>query len=108
MACLLSVFTSSASFGQVVAGPPKPTVYNNPQLPNDPRVGLKGGIFDAGIAEFGMHLVLNVPKPNGFSPGTLPTDAPAAPTPPPAAPGTPARPPRAGSYGSTNSDLAFS
>jgi hypothetical protein len=93
---------------QIVAGPATPTVYHNPQLPNDPRVGLKGGIFDAGIAESGMHLVLNIPKPNGFSPGTLPTDAAPPPTPPPPVPGAPARPPRAGAYGSTNSDLAFS
>jgi len=107
-ALTLSALGSSAAFAQIVAGPAKPTVYNNPQLPNDPRVGLKGGIFDAGIAESGMHLVLNIPKPNGFSPGTLPTDAAPPPTPPPPVPGAPARPPRAGSYGSTNSDLAFS
>jgi hypothetical protein len=108
VACIVSLFASPMSFGQVVAGPAKPTVYNNPQLPNDPRVGLKGGIFDAGIAESGMHLVLNIPKPNGFSEGTLPTNAPPPPAAPPPVPGAPARPPRAGAYGSTNSDLAFS
>ena len=75
------------------AGPAKPTVYNNPQLPNDPRVGLKGGITDAGVAAFGMELVVNLPKPAGFAAGTTPQDA--APRrrqpPPPAAPGAPPR-----------------
>src|SRR5271168_1855582 len=83
LACTLSAFASSAAFAQIVAGPPKPTVYNNPQIPNDPRVGLKGGVFDAGVAAFGMELVVNLPKPTGFAPGTLPTDSA---TPPPAPP----------------------
>jgi hypothetical protein len=107
-AAALSVAAPLASFGQIVAGPPKPTVYNNPQLPNDPRVGLKGGITDAAVAASGMKLVLNIPKPPGFAAGTTPQDAAPPPTPPPPVPGAPARPPRAGSYGSTNSDLAFS
>ena len=59
-ALALSVFGSA--FGQV-ALPAKPTVYNNPQPPNDPRVGLKGGVTDAAIAQSGMKLVLNIPKP---------------------------------------------
>ena len=90
VAVALTLFAagSSAAFAQIVAGPPKPTVYNNPQQPNDPRVGLKGGIFDAGVAESGMHLVLNIPKPNGFSQGTTPTDAAPPPTPPPTVPGS--------------------
>jgi hypothetical protein len=111
LACALSALAASACLAQVVAGPAKPTVYNNPQIPNDPRVGLKGGITDAGVAALGMELVINLPKPPGFAAGTTPQDAappPPPPTPPPAAPGAPARPPRAGSYGSTNSDLAFS
>src|SRR5580704_12922299 len=87
LACTLSVFAVSASFAQVVAGPAKPTVYNNPQIPNDPRVGLKGGVTDAAVANFGMELVVNLPKPPGFAPGTTPQDAAAPrtpPTPPPA------------------------
>ncbi len=41
--------------------------------PPDPRVGLKPGIFDAGQAAFGMKLVANRPRPEGFDPsGTLP------------------------------------
>jgi hypothetical protein len=90
-----------------VAMPAKPTVYNNPQLPNDPRVGLKGGITDAGVAESGMHLVLNIPKPPGFAAGTTPQEKAPPPTPPPAVPGGPPPRPRALQLGSTNSDLAF-
>src|SRR3984957_1617550 len=108
LACTLSVFASLPSFAQIPAGPAKPTVYNNPQIPDDLRVGLKGGITDAGVAALGMELVANLPKPTGFAAGTTPQDAAPPPTPPPPAPGAPARPPRAGSYGSTNSDLAFS
>ena len=91
LACTLSVFACSASFAQVVAGPAKPTVYNNPQQPNDPRVGLKGGITDAGVAALGMELVVNLPKPTGFAAGTTPQDAAPPPTPPPPVPGAPAR-----------------
>ena len=94
-----------------VALPAKPTVYNNPQQPNDPRVGLKAGVTDAGVAASGMKLVLNLPKPVGFGVGTTPQEKAPAPEPPPtlapAAPGAPARPPRALQLGSTNSDLAF-
>src|SRR5580698_2204310 len=111
LACTLSLLACSAALAQVVAGPAKPTVYNNPQIPNDPRVGLKGGVNDAGVAAFGMELVVNLPKPPGFAPGTTPQDAAPPPTPPAPPAGTPAAPgrgARAGSYGSTNSDLAFS
>ncbi len=76
LACTLSVFACSASFAQIVAGPAKPTVYNNPQQPNDPRVGLKGGITDAGVAALGMELVVNLPKPTGFAAGTTPRTRP--------------------------------
>jgi hypothetical protein len=102
VAFTLSLAGGAASFGQV-AMPAKPTVYNNPQQPNDPRVGLKGGFMDAGSAASDMKLVANVPKPKGFAPGTTPQEA----VPPPAAvPGAPVRPVRA-QFGSTNSDLAF-
>ena len=32
----------------------------------DPRVGLKPGVRDAGVAARGMELVTNIPKPPGF------------------------------------------
>ncbi len=104
-AALTFAVGSVAAFAQV-ALPAKPTVYNNPQLPNDPRVGLKGGVTDAAIAESGMHLLLNIPKPPGFAVGTTPQEKAPPPTPPPTPAGAPARP-RALQLGSTNSDLAF-
>jgi hypothetical protein len=33
---------------------------------NDPRVGLKAGLKDAGVAASNMELVANLPKPPGF------------------------------------------
>ena len=109
MALTLATLGSAAGIAQV-ALPAKPSVYNNPQLPNDPRVGLKGGITDAGEAASGMKLILNLPKPVGFAYGTTPQEKnppPAPPTPPPAAPDGRPRPPRAMQLGATNSDLAF-
>ena len=32
----------------------------------DPRVGLKAGLRDAGVAARGLELIANVPKPEGF------------------------------------------
>lgn len=79
----------------------------------DPRVGLKAGLTDAGVATLHMELVANLPKPEGFfdpeAPAGSPIEperAPGAPPPPPPAPGTPPPPPPRGS-GFTNSDLAF-
>jgi hypothetical protein len=68
---------------------------------DDPRIGLKGGLYDAGEAAFGLERLASIPKPPGFAPGNAyPTVSPQlveGETPPPAA-----------MYGSTNSDLAFS
>jgi len=77
-----------------------PTVYSNPRIPDDPRVGLKPGLFNAGEAIFGLQKIASLPKPAGFAPD------PNAPPPPPPA-GAPARPPSIDT-GSVNSDLAFS
>jgi hypothetical protein len=33
---------------------------------NDPRVGLKGGLTDPGVAAKGLELLANLPKPEGF------------------------------------------
>src|SRR5580692_5557184 len=98
--------------------PPEPSVYYNPRTgPDDPRVGLKPGLYDAGEAIFGMTHIANIPKPHGFAPGdSAGAPAPAPPPPPPAA-GADAAAAAAGrgggrapaiDYGSTNSDLAFS
>ena len=47
--------------------------------PNDPRVGLKPGIHDAGVAARNMELVSSLPKPEGF----FDPKAPAGPPTPP-------------------------
>jgi hypothetical protein len=76
------------------------TVATNPRAGNDdPRVGLKAGLNDAGEAAFGLERVASLPKPPGFD---AITTTPAR----PAEGKRPAQPERV-SYGSTNSDLAF-
>jgi hypothetical protein len=84
----------------------------------DPRVGLKPGFRDAGIAARHIELVSTLPKPAGFFDPKLPAGDPTPPEPPPGAPATPPPPPppappagarAAGSnfLGFANSDLAF-
>ena len=95
------------------AGQNSPSVYTNPRTgTDDPRVGLKAGLYDAGEAAFGLQRLVSLPKPAGFAPD-LPSiaafDALPAPPPPPAGM-PPARVPQTGpraNYGGTNSDLAF-
>jgi hypothetical protein len=87
-----------------------PTVYSNPRSPaDDPRIGLKAGLYDAGEASFGLQRIATLPKPPGFAPDTT---TPPAPPPPPdpnaAAGGRGAGQGQGPNYGSTNSDLAFS
>ena len=103
-----------------------------PADPKDPRVGLKPGYRDAGVASFGMELVSTRPRPEGFldpknpsgvaMPGERSSNAtPQVPAPTPAVPnatapaGAPqpyapsaAAPPGAGALDFANSDLAFS
>jgi hypothetical protein len=83
-----------------------PNVYSNPRSgPDDPRIGLKPGLYDAGEAIFGLQKVASMQKPPGFAPD------PNAPEPPP-----PANTPAGGrggrgptlNIGTVNSDLAFS
>jgi hypothetical protein len=93
--------------------PPPSSVYVNPRSgPDDPRVGLKGGLYDAGEAASGLERVVSLPKPPGFAPDIASIAAvDAAPAPPPVDPNAPRarggpQGPRA-DYGGTNSDLAF-
>lgn len=89
------------------------TVYVNPRSgPDDPRVGLKGGLYDAATAAMGLKLLVTLPKPPGFAPDLASIKAfDAIPEPPAPPPGTPPQRPAPGSpradYGGTNSDLAF-
>ena len=85
------------------------TVYSNPRAStDDPRVGLKAGLYDAGEAIFGLEKLASLPKPPGFAPGNFIPNL--QPPPPPDEPLKPGEPPHApaGTYGSANSDLAFS
>lgn len=93
------------------AAPPRPpSVYSNPRADKtDPRVGLKGGLHDAGEAAFGLERIATLPKPAGFAPGdaVMPPQEP-PPEPAPGAGGDAASrrtPPI--QYGSANTDLAF-
>ena len=89
------------------AAPPK--VYSNPRAgADDPRIGLKPGLYDAGEAIFGLQKIASIAKPPGFAaaPSQLPP-----PEPPPeanaAGAGRGGRGPTIDT-GSVNSDLAFS
>ena len=89
-----------------------PAVYSNPRASaDDPRVGLKAGLYDAGEAAFGLERLYSLPKPPGFAPGNVVGANPAPGSGGEATPGNappgPARAPLS-QYGSTNSDLAFS
>src|ERR1700722_13861608 len=83
--------------------PPKSTVYVNPRSgPDDPRIGLKAGLYDAGEAASGLEKLVSLPKPSGFAPGDFiaPPAQPAPEPPPTPGPGRAAQPPSV-SYGST-------
>src|SRR5580704_1285692 len=61
-----------------------PSVYSNARAgSDDPRIGLKPGLYDAGEAIFGLEKIASLQKPAGFAPD------PNAPPPPPP-PATPA------------------
>ncbi|PYR26262.1 MAG: hypothetical protein DMF98_09530 [Acidobacteria bacterium] len=89
---------------------------------NDPRVGLKAGLRDAGQAARNMELVASLPKPEGFfdpkAPGGIPTPperpeseasrAGTEPEPPPNQQEDPARARLVAGLNFANSDLAFS
>jgi hypothetical protein len=112
--CALTIAVAvSVAFPALGAGQNNSSVYTNPRSgSDDPRVGLKAGLYDAGEASSGMERLISLPKPAGFAPDLASIAAfDAAPTPPPPPAGTPpARGPQTGpraNYGGTNSDLAF-
>ena len=85
-----------------------PSVYSNPRSgPDDPRIGLKPGLYDAGEAIFGLEKIASLQKPPGFAPDPNAPEPPAPPAPPAGAPaGGRGRGPTINT-GSVNSDLAF-
>jgi hypothetical protein len=83
-----------------------------PAAPNDPRIGLKPGLRDAGEAARNMERIASMPKPEGFfdpkTPGGTPTPPERDPNLPPPDPNEPPDPRFANMLGFANSDLAFS
>jgi hypothetical protein len=85
-----------------------------PADPKDPRIGLKAGAKDAGVAAMGLELVSTRPRAEGFydpkfpvgqaMPGERPAGSP-PPAPPTTPPPVPAGP---GALDFANSDIAFS
>ena len=85
-----------------------------PAAPNDPRIGLKAGLHDAGEAARNMERIASLPKPEGFfdpkapGGGVIPPEPPPdAPPEPPPNPNAPFNPALANALGFANSDLAF-
>src|ERR1700735_5881373 len=78
------------------------TVSSNARATDDPRVGLKAGLYDAGEAIFGLVKLASLPKPPGFAPGNFFPNL--QPPPEPDEPLKPGEPPRApvGQYGSAH------
>jgi hypothetical protein len=102
MRLVLALLPFAYCWGQA-GGNPAPV---NPRQTNDPRAGLKPGIFDAGEAIFGLEKLASLPKPSGFAPGS---GGATEPFPPPQDPNAKSNgAPRTVQYGSANSDLAFS
>ena len=62
----LRIAKASAIAGFVAIGIATVGAQQKPADPNDPRVGLKPGLRDAGIAARGMELVSTRPRPDGF------------------------------------------
>ena len=91
---------------------------------NDPRVGLKGGLRDAGRAIWNLELVTSLPKPDGFFDPKQPAGPPTPPeraqnqsagsqdssdgsAAPAGSPATPPNPAASNALSFANSDLAF-
>ena len=114
---LMTRFAAAAAIGAFAIG--VGAAQDRPAAPsNDPRVGLKPGFKDAGVAASNMALVANLPKPPGFFDPKAPsglsnepeppdTDKPADATAKPDAQGQqrPQRPRTSLNY--ANSDMAF-
>jgi hypothetical protein len=84
-----------------------------PADPNDPRVGLKAGMKDAGEAARNMKKISSLPKPEGFfdpanPAGAIPPERDPSLPPAPPDPNSPAAIAMNSALGFANSDLAFS
>src|SRR5437660_12547941 len=64
-----STLALSLSLAVYCAGQASLPAPGNPRSgPDDPRIGLKAGLYDAGEAASGLQLVATLPKPPGFAP----------------------------------------
>ncbi|HKV99322.1 MAG TPA: hypothetical protein VJN96_05845 [Vicinamibacterales bacterium] len=111
---------SAAAFGLCVtavmlAAAIEGGAQQRPADANDPRVGLKPGLRDAGEAARNMKRISSLPKPEGFfdpaNPAGTPIPAerdPKLPPEPPPDPNSPAALAMSNMLGFANSDLAFS
>jgi len=104
--CLSAVLLAAAVGGRA---------QQRPADANDPRVGLKAGLRDAGEAARNMKRISSLPKPEGFfdpaNPGGTaipPERDPKLPPEPRPDPNSPAAVAQANMLGYANSDLAFS
>jgi hypothetical protein len=124
--CFTAALLAAVAAGHAQSAPQNPPVVP-PDGPtaalhsNDPRVGLKAGYRNAGVAAKNMELVASVPKPAPFEPKDIlegaasatPDAAPAPSATPAAAPNAPAAPATPAGRGGprgldfANSDLAF-
>src|SRR5713101_7159717 len=98
--------------GSRAEGPALSKVEGPTATTNDPRVGLKAGLRDAGEAAKNMKRIATLPKPEGFfdpkAPGGAPTPPERDPNLPPLDPNAPPDPRFANILAFANSDLAFS
>jgi hypothetical protein len=105
-------WVSSMATALVLAGAMVGHAQQKPAAANDPRVGLKPGLRDAGEAARNMERIATLPKPEGFfdpkQPGGTPTPPERDPNLPPPDPNAPPDPRFANMLGFANSDLAFS
>jgi hypothetical protein len=100
----------------VVAGVMPGTAQQGSVAPTDPRVGLKAGLKDAGIAARHLELVASLPRPEGFYDAKQPAGEPTGPERDPNLPEESDAPPKPGEkprpepsgLNFANSDLAFS
>jgi hypothetical protein len=67
LALCWSILIASLFVGIHAQQAPAPPQGTPPAAPADPRVGLKPGVEDAGVAALGLELVAHLPKPPAFT-----------------------------------------
>ena len=62
----LQIARASVIAGLLALGMATTFAQQKPADPKDPRIGLKPGLRDAGVAAMGLELVATRPRPEGF------------------------------------------